>query len=99
MNIVPNELTTKIEVDLGHGYCLSKTQNIIKNPVKSFHESHVLKMIEEQRPELLVASESVYICGETLQRTIELVEEKKRLDLEKFNQQYQGCYSYEPCQS
>lgn len=90
LNIVPNELTTQVEVDLGDGYCLSKTENIIKNPLKAFHEEHVLKMIEEQKPELLVASESTYIAGDSLNRVIEKAMEARTMTAEKFRQQYEG---------
>lgn len=78
LNIVPHELTTKIEVDLGEGYCLSKTENIVKNPVKSFHDGWVIRMIAEQRPELLISADSTFLCGKSLSAYLDEIEKNQQ---------------------
>lgn len=75
--MVPIELTNKVEIDFGDGYCLTKIENIIKSPIYNIRNSKLLKYIENDMPELLVASEQVSISGMNLMQLIELVEEEK----------------------
>lgn len=77
LEIVPTELTSKIEIDFGDGYCLSRIENIIKSPIYSMREALILRYISEDRPDLLVASEQVRVCGFMLGKIIEEVEFNK----------------------
>lgn len=62
-DIVPVELTTKVEIDFGNGYCLTRLENITKPPFLSISAEKVIELIHEQLPELLIMTESTDICG------------------------------------
>ena len=38
-DIVPVELTTKVEIDFGNGYCLTRLENITKPPFLSISKA------------------------------------------------------------
>ncbi len=77
-DIVPVELTTKVEIDFGNGYCLTRLENITKPPFLSISAEKVIELIQEQLPELLVMSGSTDICGIPLKDIISNVSELHR---------------------
>lgn len=76
-DIVPIELTSKPEIDLGNGQCLTKVENIINEPTVNINAERLLKQIEEEMPELLVASDTTEICGMRISEIYEKMEKEK----------------------
>ncbi len=76
-DIVPVELTTKVEIDFGNGYCLTRLENITKPPFLSISAEKVIELIHKQLPELLIMTESTDICGIPLKDIISNVNKEK----------------------
>ena len=76
-DIVPVELTTKVEIDFGNGYCLTRLENITKQPFSSISAKKVVELIHKQLPELLIMTESTDICGIPLKDIISNVNKEK----------------------
>ena len=94
-DIVPVELTTKVEIDFGNGYCLTRVENITKPPFLSISAEKVIALIEEQLPELLVMSGSTDICGIPLKDIISNVNKEKFF--KEFETNKNIYYNCEPC--
>lgn len=97
-DIVPIELTSKVEIDFGNGHCLTKVENITKMPYLNIGAEKVVKLISEQLPELLVASETTDICGFSLADIIKNIEAEKK-EWEHRQNMTDVCYTCEPCQA
>lgn len=95
LEIVPTELTTKVEVDLGDGYCLTKVENITKECYYSTNEARILRAIEEQAPHILCAANYTSVCGMDLNRVIYHIQNPPELNQQMFEKEY----ICEPCSS
>ena len=94
-DIVPVELTTKVEIDFGNGYCLTRVENITKPPFLSISAEKVIELIQEQLPELLVMSGSTDICGIPLKDIISNVNKEKFF--KEFETNKNIYYNCDPC--
>jgi hypothetical protein len=94
-DIVPVELTTKVEIDFGNGYCLTRLENITKPPFLSISAEKVIELIQEQLPELLVMSGSTDICGIPLKDIISNVNKEKFF--KEFETNKNIYYNCDPC--
>lgn len=94
-DIVPIELTAKVEIDFGNGYCLTRVENITKPPFLSMSAEKVIELIQEQLPELLIMSESTDICGTPLKDIISNVNKEKFF--KEFETNKNIYYNCDPC--
>ena len=91
--IVPRELASKVEVELDDGFVLAKTSNVI-NTNHRFGGAYLIRKIEEQRPDILCASDSTFIDENSLAGMIEYENQPTQEDIMQ-----EMCYSCEPCQA
>ena len=94
-DIVPIELTSKVEIDFGNGYCLTRLENITKPPFLSMSAEKVIELIQEQLPELLIMAESTDICGIPLKDIISNVNKEKFF--KEFETNKNIYYNCDPC--